>query len=214
MTNAGLPVPPGFTISTDVCNIYYQREGEDPAGDRPRDRRARQEAREGRRRDARLDREPAARLGPLGREVLDARHDGHDSQPRAERRGRRRAEGADQQRPLRVRQLSPLHPDVRQRRPRDSEGRRSSTSSRRSRHATSAKLDTDLDEAALREVVDALQGGRARTRPARRSRRIRCEQLHDGARRRVPLVDERARARNTAASTTSRITSAPPSTCR
>jgi pyruvate, orthophosphate dikinase len=23
MTNAGLPVPPGFTISTDVCNIYY-----------------------------------------------------------------------------------------------------------------------------------------------------------------------------------------------
>src|SRR5262245_62708543 len=24
MTNAGLPVPPGFTISTDVCNIYYK----------------------------------------------------------------------------------------------------------------------------------------------------------------------------------------------
>src|ERR687892_85080 len=23
MTNAGLPVPPGFTISTDACNIYY-----------------------------------------------------------------------------------------------------------------------------------------------------------------------------------------------
>ena len=23
MTNAGLPVPPGFTISTDVCNMYY-----------------------------------------------------------------------------------------------------------------------------------------------------------------------------------------------
>jgi len=23
MTNAGLPVPPGFTISTEVCNIYY-----------------------------------------------------------------------------------------------------------------------------------------------------------------------------------------------
>jgi pyruvate, orthophosphate dikinase len=27
MTNAGLPVPPGFTISTQVCNIFY-REGE------------------------------------------------------------------------------------------------------------------------------------------------------------------------------------------
>src|SRR2546423_13032685 len=25
MTNAGLPVPPGFTISTEVCNIYYQQ---------------------------------------------------------------------------------------------------------------------------------------------------------------------------------------------
>src|SRR5712692_507266 len=31
MTNAGLPVPPGFTISTDVCNIYYQEKGKIPA---------------------------------------------------------------------------------------------------------------------------------------------------------------------------------------
>jgi pyruvate, orthophosphate dikinase len=27
MTNAGLPVPPGFTISTDVCTVYYKNEG-------------------------------------------------------------------------------------------------------------------------------------------------------------------------------------------
>ena len=27
MTNAGLPVPPGFTISTDVCKIYYDNNG-------------------------------------------------------------------------------------------------------------------------------------------------------------------------------------------
>ena len=27
MTNAGLPVPPGFTISTEACNIYYERGG-------------------------------------------------------------------------------------------------------------------------------------------------------------------------------------------
>ena len=27
MTNAGLPVPPGFTISTDVCKIYYESDG-------------------------------------------------------------------------------------------------------------------------------------------------------------------------------------------
>ena len=27
MTNAGLPVPPGFTISTAACNLYQQRGG-------------------------------------------------------------------------------------------------------------------------------------------------------------------------------------------
>jgi pyruvate,orthophosphate dikinase len=31
MTNAGLPVPPGFTISTDVCTLYYEENGKIPA---------------------------------------------------------------------------------------------------------------------------------------------------------------------------------------
>src|SRR3989441_3135571 len=31
MTNAGLPVPPGFTISTEVCNIYYKAKQKIPA---------------------------------------------------------------------------------------------------------------------------------------------------------------------------------------
>jgi pyruvate, orthophosphate dikinase len=31
MTNAGLPVPPGFTISTAVCNIYYKEKQKIPA---------------------------------------------------------------------------------------------------------------------------------------------------------------------------------------
>jgi pyruvate, orthophosphate dikinase len=31
MTNAGLPVPPGFTISTAVCNIYYAQHAKIPA---------------------------------------------------------------------------------------------------------------------------------------------------------------------------------------
>src|SRR5215218_3260423 len=30
MTNAGLPVPPGFTISTGVCTIYYKEKGKIP----------------------------------------------------------------------------------------------------------------------------------------------------------------------------------------
>ncbi|MES1256225.1 MAG: PEP/pyruvate-binding domain-containing protein, partial [Acidobacteriota bacterium] len=31
MTNAGLPVPPGFTISTAVCNLYYEQKQSIPA---------------------------------------------------------------------------------------------------------------------------------------------------------------------------------------
>ncbi|MGC2207984.1 MAG: PEP/pyruvate-binding domain-containing protein, partial [Candidatus Dormiibacterota bacterium] len=32
MTNAGLPVPPGFTITTEACNAYMQAAGKFPAG--------------------------------------------------------------------------------------------------------------------------------------------------------------------------------------
>ncbi|MCL5074581.1 MAG: pyruvate, phosphate dikinase [Chloroflexi bacterium] len=32
MTNAGLPVPPGFTITTEACNEYYARDGRFPEG--------------------------------------------------------------------------------------------------------------------------------------------------------------------------------------
>ena len=31
MTNAGLPVPPGFTISTDVCGLYYREKAKIPS---------------------------------------------------------------------------------------------------------------------------------------------------------------------------------------
>ena len=31
MTNLGVPVPPGFTISTEVCNLYYKNRGKIPA---------------------------------------------------------------------------------------------------------------------------------------------------------------------------------------
>ncbi len=32
MTNAGLPVPPGFTITTEACNAYYDSDKQFPAG--------------------------------------------------------------------------------------------------------------------------------------------------------------------------------------
>src|SRR5882724_11676880 len=31
MSRIGVPVPPGFTIATDVCNIYFQNKGKVPA---------------------------------------------------------------------------------------------------------------------------------------------------------------------------------------
>src|SRR5512143_2046758 len=31
MTNAGLPVPPGFTISTEACTLYYKEHRKTPA---------------------------------------------------------------------------------------------------------------------------------------------------------------------------------------
>src|SRR5207244_8787381 len=30
MSRAGVPVPPGFTISTEVCNIYFKNKGKVP----------------------------------------------------------------------------------------------------------------------------------------------------------------------------------------
>ena len=56
--------------------------------------------------------QPAARLGALGRARLDARHDGHRPQPRPQRRIGRDAGQDLGRRALRLRQLSPLHPDV------------------------------------------------------------------------------------------------------
>src|SRR6266849_8348337 len=32
MTNAGLPVPPGFTITTEACNAYYESNKHFPPG--------------------------------------------------------------------------------------------------------------------------------------------------------------------------------------
>lgn len=32
MTNLGIPVPPGFTISTEVCNLYYENDRQYPLG--------------------------------------------------------------------------------------------------------------------------------------------------------------------------------------
>jgi len=65
MTNLGVPVPPGFTISTEACNLYYRHRGKLPRMSRRRSRRTR-EARAGDRQEARGSEKPAARLRTVG----------------------------------------------------------------------------------------------------------------------------------------------------
>jgi phosphoenolpyruvate synthase/pyruvate phosphate dikinase len=82
MANLGLPVPPGFTITTEVCTHYYAN-----GNAYPKDLRAQVEAGARRRsphhrQDASATRQPAAGLGALGRARVDARHDGHGAQSR------------------------------------------------------------------------------------------------------------------------------------
>ncbi len=83
MTNAGLPVPPGFTIQTEACR-EYMRGKVSPKIDKEMLAAL-----------AKLEKLQGQKLGvgenPLlvsvrsGAKVLHARHDGHDSEPRPQR---------------------------------------------------------------------------------------------------------------------------------
>ena len=113
MTNAGLPVPPGFTITTEACNDYFsagQQLPGRPLGGRPRGRpRGRGPDRQGLR--ERRGSAPGER--PVRRQVLDARDDGHGPQPRSERGDPPRPRRADRQRAVRLGRVPAVHPDVR-----------------------------------------------------------------------------------------------------
>src|SRR6187402_1512046 len=74
MSNLGLPVPPGFTITTEVCTWFYANGQTYPAGLEDELRAA-----------LRQSRSAAPRLGPLRRPRLDARDDGHRPQSRPQR---------------------------------------------------------------------------------------------------------------------------------
>ena len=117
MSLLGLAVPPGFTISTEVCGYYYQHDRRYPDGLADQVKAALGQIEAGV--EARLRRPGAAALGlgPLRRALVDAGHDGHGAEPRPER-PHRRGSRRDRAAALRLRQLSPLHPDVRRRRPR------------------------------------------------------------------------------------------------
>ncbi len=79
MTNAGLPVPPGFTIQTEACREYMRGEVSASVDQEMNAALAQLEALAGT--EARRWRKPPARLRPLRRQVLHARHDGYHPQP-------------------------------------------------------------------------------------------------------------------------------------
>jgi hypothetical protein len=81
MTNLGLPVPPGFTVTTDACR-HYLAHGEEPP------ELAGQIEEHLDRVEERLGRRLGARLRPQRREVLDARDDGDRPRRRPRRRVR------------------------------------------------------------------------------------------------------------------------------
>ena len=116
MTSIGLPVPPGFTITTEVCDLYYKSGRKLPAGLMD----------EVRKNVAMLEKELGKKFGdtknPLlvsvrsGAAAVDARHDEHDPQPGPERRSGRRPGQRHRQRALRLRRLPPADQHVRRRR--------------------------------------------------------------------------------------------------
>ena len=71
MTNIGLPVPAGFTITTEVCNYYHANNNDlSRPSSRPQVDEAMTQDRKGHGRQVRRPQEPAARLLPLRRPRL------------------------------------------------------------------------------------------------------------------------------------------------
>ena len=90
MTNAGVPVPPGFTITTAVCNLFYDLGKRVPEGlddEMRKYMKKMEEALGGKFKFGDLE-TAAARLRPFGLQVLHARHDGHGPEPGPERQDR------------------------------------------------------------------------------------------------------------------------------
>ena len=212
MTNAGLPVPPGFTVSTEACTAYYEQRRHFPSAIE----------REMEAHLARLEQLTGAKLGAAGQPLLvSVRSGAKFSMP-----------GMMDT----ILNLGLNDRAVEGLKARTSNGRFAFDSYRRFiqmfgnvvleilKEAFEAEfdgvkahrgvtLDTDLDEVALREVVERFQGGRdPRERRAvfRSTLGASC-----GWRATRSSAPGRIRGRrSTAGSTTSRTPSARPSTCR
>ena len=144
MTNAGLPVPPGFTIQTEACR-QYMRNGDGLDGSRRADGRRAQAVGRAARTETRQGENPllvsvrsGAKFSMPG--MMDTILNLGLNDETVEVAGQ-----AQQQSALRLRLLSPLHPDVRQRGARNSQGtnfEKSSTPRRSRRRPSSTPTST------------------------------------------------------------------------
>ena len=113
MAAIGLPVPPGFTITTEVCTAFYDNDRNYPDELEGQVRAALARIEQAVGLQIRRPAQAAAGLGALRRARLDARHDGHGAESGPQRRHRGGARPRRRRCALRLGSLSPLHPDVR-----------------------------------------------------------------------------------------------------
>ncbi len=112
MTKLGLPVPPGFIITTEICEKFYEAGKRLPDGlmDEVRKSIRRLEGMTGKKFGDSDN--PAAGVGALGRADVYAGHDGDHPQPRAQRPDGRGPGKAEQRLAVCVGRIPALYPDV------------------------------------------------------------------------------------------------------
>ena len=219
MTRIGLPVPPGFTITTEVCTYYYDARRATRRRSRPRSRPASPTSKKI------MGKKFGDADDPL---LVSVRSGARDSMPgmmdtilnlglndetvAGPRRGHR-------QRALRLGLLPPLRPDVRRRRARRAEARGEDeravrgASSRRLKKAKGVKFDTELTADDLKELVDRFKA-LVKERTGNDFPNDPWEQLWGAIGAVFGSLDERPRDRLPPQVQHPRPTGARPSTCR
>ena len=102
MANLGLPVPPGFTIPTSVCNYFYDNDKTYPKELKAQVEKALEYVGKLTGKTFGDAAQSAAGLGALRRARLDAGHDGYGAQSRPQRRDGRGAGAALRRQALRL----------------------------------------------------------------------------------------------------------------
>ena len=184
MTKLGVPVPPGLTITTEAWAAYQAAGKKQPPGLWDQIEHDLERLGSGGGEPARRSRASAPRVRALGRARVDARHDGHRAESRAQRRDGRRARAPDQERALRLGLLPPLHHDLRRRRarhrsprlrrsPRPRQGADGGEDRRRGRRRGAQRAGRRVQAPRPGADGQALPAGPGRAAAARHQRRLR-----------------------------------------